>query len=635
MTDAPTTLESLRITGSVGTGKTQHLVERVATLLTEGASTSDILVLCATPQAARIFSDRLTACAGLELATKATVITPRALALEVLSNEEALGWSGREPRLLAEFEEKFLMEDMKVSGLRPRRLREMLKFFYRSWSELADDDPAWLLPGEEADVHALLKANLAFMRAVVEPEAANLAVNFLRSHENTRSVHVRAHVLVDDYQRLSRASQILANLVAAQSITIAGDTLACVKSYDSYPYAAGLDEFIALHPNARTDELILSHNSHGAARAAQAVLADPDIAGSSLIVNPTIAPDETTVLISDSPTDEFGCIAQLVADTVKDGTATSDIVVAVPNGTWARNVVAALRDHNLRAEALAESQPIRGDIRDNARCVPARVMTALDLAANPKDAAAWRCWCGYGDYLVNSAAIASIRAFTEEQGIGLVEALDTMSSKAEAPNGANLDHVVGAQRVAAAYQAGRKLIEQAGFLTGQALLNELAHLATDGAEATAPATLVNLCLVDNSDEDSAEVMARRARERLLAPQIADAAAVAVVPYDLTVGFSPALLVVSGFVNGFIPCRDYFDSSTTPLDKQEKIHAEDARRVYSLIGKAKHTLALSYFTSIDLEGAGALKLKINRIRMDHGMRICAIAPSEFLEQILAE
>ncbi len=138
------TTESLLITGGVGSGKTQRLVERAAALLTEDAAAHSVLVLCATPQAARLFSERLAARAGAERAADATVTTARALALDVLADDGARRWSGREPRLLTAFEETFLMEDMKVSGLRPKRLREMLKFFYRSW---ATSWPTTIRPG--------------------------------------------------------------------------------------------------------------------------------------------------------------------------------------------------------------------------------------------------------------------------------------------------------------------------------------------------------------------------------------------------------------------------------------------------------------------------------------------------------
>ena len=130
-------------------------------------------------------------------------------------------------------------------------------------------------------------------------------------------------------------------------------------------------------------------------------------------------------------------------------------------------------------------------------------------------------------------------------------------------------------------------------------------------------------------------MARRMAERLLAPTLEVADAVAVVPYDLTCGFSPSLLVVAGFVNGFIPPRDYFDATVTPPERQEKMRAVDERRVRALTGKAGRAVALSYFTSTDLESAGKLKLKISRIRLKNGIRTCTIEPSLFLEQIAAQ
>ena len=41
--------EALLVTGGVGTGKTQRLVERAAALLAENAAAGNVLVLCATP----------------------------------------------------------------------------------------------------------------------------------------------------------------------------------------------------------------------------------------------------------------------------------------------------------------------------------------------------------------------------------------------------------------------------------------------------------------------------------------------------------------------------------------------------------------------------------------------------------
>lgn len=636
MTAETSTIEAVRIVGGVGTGKTERLVERVAALVADGADPSDVAAFCATPAAARAFAERLRARMG-DAAADVHVATPRALALDVLADDEAVAFTGREPRLLADFEEKFLLEDMKVCGLRPRRLREMLKFFHRSWTELADDDPSWLLPGEETDVHALLKANLAFLRAVVEPEAANLAVNYLRAHDEARAAHSWKHVVADDYLRLSLASQTLVEMVAGGSIAVAGDPNGCVETYDSYPYAAGLDAFAERHPDAEETTLTACKRSRATAQAVSRLLADPCMEPADFAADPAAEEGSVEELACESPAQEFERMAALAADEAAAGTPASSIVVAVPNGTWAKNAVAALKARGLRAEALSGSQPIRGDVRDNARCVAARTMTALQLAANPRDAVAWRCWCGYGDYLVNSAAFANLRAYADEAGCGLVEALEAVSGGADASGSGSTADVVGAQRVAEAYRSGRALIERVEGLAGDELLKEIARAVTGDDDAGVPPVLAQLCRAQpgGADEDapSAAALVERARARLFSPNLSQEDAVAVVPYDLMAGFSPDVLMVTGFVNGFIPCRDYFDATVTPLDKQKKMHAVDARRVHALVGKAGRRLVLSHFSVVDLETSGVLKLKISRIRLRDGVRVCSIDPSEFLDVVM--
>ena len=625
-------VKATRIVGGVGCGKTQELIERVCSLLSNGEKAESMLALCATPQACESFTQRLGAAAKVANvnADGVTVTTPRALALEVLSDAEAVRWSGREPRLLTAYEELFLLEDMKTCGLRPKRLREMLKFFYRSWTELADADPNWLLAGEEANVHALLKANLAFTRSIIEPEAGNFAVNYLRGHAGARNAHSFAHVLVDDYQRISRASQLLADLVASETLTIAGDRAACVQVYDSYPYAAGLDEFMDAHEAAEDIELSACHVCAAGAAGAAKLLADPAMQSIAFHTAEDVVAGQTTMLEATLPEDEFGAVARFAAEAVTGGMSPADVVVATPNGVWSRNMVKALLAAKVPAQALADRQPVRGDIRDNERCVPARILTALDLVADPDNALAWRCWCGYGDWLANSSAMANLRKYAAEQDKDLVGSLRDMANGALAANEGDADRIVGAQRVSAAYEAGLALIESASGLEGTALLDKIAELVTGQEGATAPGVVSALCL--GEQDNSAAAMAGRFRSRLLAPRVDAATAVQVVPYDQVAGLSPKVLIIAGFVNGFIPCREYFDGAEMPLDKQEKEHAKDARRVYAMAGKASEQLVVSRFTTTSLETAGVMKLHIGRIRLQDGKRMCAIEPSDFTEQL---
>ncbi len=632
MTQDQSQVAATRIVGGVGTGKTQELINRAVKALKQGAKVTDVLVLCATPQAALAFKARLDAAAkaaGVSAADVA-VTTPRALALDVMGDAEAIRWSGREPRLLTDYEKLFLLEDMKVSGLRPKRLREMLKFFYRSWTELADDGEDWLLAGEESNIHELVKANLAFTRSILEPELGNLAVNYLRSHAGARDAHAFAHVFVDDYQRISKASQLLAGLVARESLTIAGDRVACVEVYDSYPYTAGLDEFMDAHAGVADVELTECRTCAAGAQATAKLLADPAVESVAFRPADSAAAGATEVLDFPEPENEFVGVAKRVADAVAEGASPADVVVAVPNGIWARNITKALLAAKVPAHILTDRQPVRGDIRDNARCVPAHVLTALDLVANPENALAWRCWCGYNDWLANSSAIANLRTYADEHNEGLVAALRDVLGGAQAVGTGEIDHVVGAKRVADAHAAGLFVIEAAARLEGSALLDKLAELVTGEARATAPAVVRSLCLA--SEDNSAAAMAARFRARLLAPTIDAADAVQVVPYDQVAGLSPKMLVVAGFVAGFIPCREYYDSAEMPLDKQEREHEKDVRRVYALAGKASQKLVVSRFGMTDLETAGRLKLHIGRIRLQNGTRMCIIPPSDFTEQL---
>lgn len=98
------------------------------------------------------------------------------------------------------------------------------------------------------------------------------------------------------------------------------------------------------------------------------------------------------------------------------------------------------------------------------------------------------------------------------------------------------------------------------------------------------------------------------------------------------GLSPATLVLCGFVNGFFPIRDYFDTTVTTPDKQKLVRATDTRRLYTAAGKATQRLIASWFTSTSLVEAETLKLEIGRVKLRRGERIAVTAPSIYLADI---
>lgn len=621
------------IEGGVGCGKTTALVARVTALLEDGAAPENMLVLAATPDAARVLGARLTEAAG-ERGNAIEVTCARDVALGLLASEEGRAFSGRAGRLVTPLELGFIMEDMKTSGLKQRRLREMLKFFYRNWTELAggaEDDDGWLIPGEEADVHALLKDVLRFTGGILEPEAAAMAVRFLLACPEVLASAQRTHVLVDDYQMHSRASQHLANLLARDSITVATDPTAVIEVFDSYPYGEGIGEFTQANEDCERIVLNESHTCAAAARAASRLRTSLD-AGAAPCDTETEDASFTALEAAD-PVAEMAAVADAVQAALEAGTNPSSIYILAFHPAWERCIARALEARGIAAALPIRGRVAAGDYRDLDRCAPARLLTALALVADPTDALAWRAWCGFGDYLANSAAFADMRAEGETQGKGLVAMLEEVAVAAPEEGFPG----TGIGRILDAYRAGRALVERLQGLEGNELIGALADALDLSAEErertvqlasalTAPEPGVNA-------PSDARAMIARARQHMNAPVfettedhvlIGDSA-------HLT-GRTPATLVLAGFVNGFFPARDFFDATVTTPDKQKLVLATDTRRLYTAAGKATQRLAASWFTSIGLVEAETLKLEVGRVKLRRGERIAVTAPSIYLAEI---
>lgn len=627
------TPEAVLVEGAVGCGKTTRLVERAAALLEGGAAPSDLLVLAATPDAARMLAARLEAACGA--AVEATCV--REVALGLLATEGGRAFSDRAGRLVTPVEMGFIMEDMKTCGLKNRRLKEMLKFFYRSWTELvedADGNADWLLAGEEADVHGLLKGILDFTGGILEPELSALAVRYLLADGEALAGAQRAHVLVDDYQMLSRASQHVANLLARDSIAVAADPAAVVEVFDSYPYGEGVGEFTQANADCERIVLTESHACGAAAHAASRLREDaapgaPEITG----VGDAPATDSFTARESADPAAEVAAVAEAVEAALGAGCAPEDVYVLTFHPAWMRQVLRALAARDIAAAAPVEGRLSVGDYRDLDRCAPARLLAALDLAADPANALAWRSWCGFGDYLANSAAFADMRAGAAAEGAGLVALLEEPSAAAPAEGFPN----TGIGRIVDAYRAGRELVASVQGLEGDGLLDALAAgLGLEGDGAARARALVGALTAPAPGEEGgtdAATLSRRARRALGGAAFGDTAGrVLVGAPEHLVGRSPAVLVLAGFVNGFFPSRDYFDATVMTPDKQKLARATDIRRLYAAAGKPTERLVASWFTSIDLVGAEQLKLEIGRVRLRRGERIATTSPSIYLKEI---
>lgn len=623
------------VRGRAGAGKTTAALARVVALVGEGTAPGDVTLVCATP----------TACADARRALEARdarlagvgVTTAMDLELGVLAAPAARAVTGRRARVLTAWEESFLLEDLRATGLPARRLRGMLGFFRKSLTELADDDMASFIidPREQAVLDAL-RAHLAAYDAMLDCEVGNLCVNYLRRCPDPRAEAGVTHVVADDYQCLNLASQLALELMAPATLDVFADPTHAAQGADPFPNLVGVASFLERNPGAEVTDL--PDPPASACRGAAAWLAASGFLGAlspevhesrgkvedvaPYEVRPAAVPPagvrrETLA----GPEEELAFVAGEVRSLLEAGVRPTDVLVLAPNRSWERGVRRALAAEGVASQCLSARQPVGGDLRDLATCGSGRMFAALGLLADPDDPLAWRCWCGCGDHLARSVAFAGVEGLARERGVSLGGALGLLAA-GDAPA------VNGQDGVLEAWRQGRSMLGELAGLRGDELLASLARgLGLPGV----PEALSGLGAPDAAAAD----LASAARRRCVAPELGeDERGVRVADYGRSCGMRARHVFVCGLMGGWLPVHAWFDPAEADFAVRQKMDREARATLYELAGRADESLTLSGFSDCDLELAEHLRLKGGKVRMGaDGRRVTSACPSPLGEYAL--
>ena len=689
-----------------------ELVQRVQDVLAGGADPKDVLVLCADPtSAARMQAELGAARAGGAVETLAElgasqaegadgqvagavrgadagkvqvgpdvnraadagevqVLTCRELACAVLADPDSaaatgMSFSSGRARLLSAYETDFLMEDVKTLGARPKRLREMLKFFYRGWTELADEDPEWLFTVEEIDTFEFLTCELQYLGAMMEPQVSNLATKALRMEGQVRERFARKHVFVYGYQSLSRASQLLCQLVAGKELVAGAGPDMGVDVFESYAYPAGLEDFVRLNPAAEVVEV-----------GAQGVAGDKVRDAHSW----------------KTPADEVEGTADAIAAAVEAGTNAEDIAVVTFHPWWTQQMARALQARGLQANAWLGAPKLHGDIRELDRCLGLRTVTLLRLLADGHDGMAWRSWFGFGDYLARSNQFAEMRRRVCGMHIG--EGCTVAASKraevraqeaasmcgagttcgdvrdahgvdttcGDAYGGSTVERSAcgvgaacrdardargeGAVKLSAhgdvhsdlaAYGIDldsdlKPLFAEVRDLRGPRLLAYLVETLA-GPDVPLPASVRPL-LALGPDADAAQMVAELDRLQFFSG-VPARAGVTVASFAALADIDFDQVFIVGFANGLFPRADYFDLTKVTVDKQEKMGERDTRAARAMAGLGTRGLHVGSFERCERMLADRMGVKQVRIYAanDFGREMVEAAPSIYTNVLL--
>lgn len=529
---------------------------------------------------------------GLRRAARAAGLEPGAVASVREAALAVIAGAGpgffRDARVLDANERDVLMEDMKVSGLKPGRLREMTKFFAKGIADGVSGDGDWLISAEEQRQFAILTENLDARRALLPEEVCAVALDALATPDGAAAARTLVGedgaLAAEGFHTLSATAQAFVEGLGAAHLVALGSDRYAVNSEEDYPNLAGCAAL-----GARADAV-------------------------AAVEPPAPAPADHRAAAH--PAAEFDAVAALVAEAVAAGTAPGAVTVACPHPLWADAVARRLERAGIPARIDAGPAKAKGDPRAPERCGRLRTRALAKLVRDPDDFTAWRSWLGLGDWLLRSDAFLELMAWAREHGVTAAEAFRTLRATPDGERGCQLfakfDETADAlgrllDALAGASGAGAvAALEEAGCIVDEPVRGALA--ARERFDGAAFAALV----LDGDAPDAA----------------APADAVTVAPYRRAVGHHGDLTVVCGMVGGFLPALDATSDRET-VEHRRRAYDRDRLLFEALKATAAQRVALTSFADDRIENADALGLDVARIYMEDGQRLAAVRPSPYL------
>ncbi|MDB4614166.1 ATP-dependent helicase [bacterium] len=589
---ARTTNSPIRVMAGPGTGKSFALKRRLTRLLEEGGNPNSILVVTFTRNAA---ADLVQEIAALDVDGCEDIVasTLHSYCFRLLMKEAVFEFSGRTPRPLIsiskagvlQFEAAPLLEDMNAPAVfgNKRERTQRIRAFEAQWARLQSDDPGWAVDPVDAEFHEVLTSWLRFHECMLIGELVPESLNFVRSNPLSAAVDQFDHVLVDEYQDLNKAEQVLIDHLAGNgSLGIVGDIDQSIYSF-RYAHPDGIEEFSATH--ADTDDHLLDE----CRRCPQTVVAiadhvirrnHPPAAGQRLNPMPGNPNGDVHVVQWNSMQEEVEGVASLVESLVEEhGYEAGEILILCPR----RLIGLAIRENLDEAEISAHSYYHDEALyEDEAQ----EAFSLLSLLANPKDRVSLRflLGCKSHSWLANQYRL--VRDHCEESGEHPWDALE--------------------QIVAGDLELGRTNEIEARFATIKASIEKLTPLPVEEVtDALFPEdekwaeVLREMSILAMDDVGGCGELLNHLRTKITQPEMPETGEfVRIMSLHKSKGLTSKAVIVCGCIEGLVPFRN----DDLPAAEKARNLKEQRRLFYVAITRCTQFLAVSSFRRIEAKTA---------------------------------
>lgn len=614
---ASTNNTPIRVMAGPGTGKSYALMRRLTRLLEEGADPKGILVVTFTRTAAADLMQEI-AELGVDGCEDIVASTLHSYCFRLLMKEAVFAFNSRTPRPLIaiakagvlQFEAAPLLQDLNSPGTfgDKRSRTDLIRAFEAQWATLQTDNPGWASDQVGAAFHAALLEWLKFHECMLIGELVPEALNFVRNNPANAAVDPFDHVLVDEYQDLNKAEQVLIDhLARSGSLGIVGDVDQSIYSF-RYAHPEGIEEFHNSH--AGTDDHLLDECRRCPRRVV--AIADhlirrnhPPSAGQRLLARPANPEGQVHVVQWRSMHDEVAGTSALVAKLINDhGYRPGDILILCPRRLIGYGIRQKLLDANVPAHSFYYEEALEADEAKEA-------FSFLSLVANSKDRVSLRylLGCQSNSWLANQ--YRPIRQHCELHGAHPWDVLGQLEAGTL---------VLGRTReIVARFGQIKAKLSDLAELDLTALVDRLFAEDKEWAQVIREMSLLRI-----DELESAPDLLNHVRTKITQPEMPEAGAFArIMSLHKSKGLTAKAVIVCGCVEGLVPFRN----DDEPTVKQEKNLREQRRLFYVATTRCTEFLTVSSFSTIE----SAVAFKIGAKTVGRGTTVNTIA-SRFLGEL---
>ena len=399
------------------------------------------------------------------------------------------------------------------------------------------------------------------------------------------------HVIVDEYQDLNRAEQVLIDLLAEQAmLSIIGDEDQSIYSF-KHAHPEGITDFHCEHPDTHEETLDVCRRCPvSVVKLANSLIKNnTTYSGRPLKPQPNNEPGTVHIVQWASLAAEAEGIADYVLKRIDQESATAgDTLILAPRRQMGHAVRDALGVRGVVAHSFFSEQALDGNPKKPSEVAAQESYVLLTLLADPGDGVALRCWCGFGSTTLNEKGWVRLRDYCEKAGDTPRGVLERLSTGAiSIPYTATV-----VKRFKLLQEHEEELREKSGRDLADALFPETESWAEPLR------TIVEQKFAANHGFTPSKLLdeIRNGVTQMDTPTDVDY--VRVMSLHKSKGLTARIVIVMGCNEGLIPRIDYGRS----LAEQNRSREEQRRLFYVALTRATETVLLSSIARIPRQQA---------------------------------